>query len=90
MATATTSRRGQLWLTPGHSEEDITVVVEADDATYAMTHLWWHTGRTPEIDPYCSDQAAIERGRERVLATVDDRDPGHGGPFLAAERVQPA
>ena len=73
--------RTQLWLTPGHSEEDITIVVDADDATYAMTHLWWHTARTPEIDPYCSDQAAIERGRERVLAAVDVVIPGHGGPF---------
>ena len=36
----------QLWLTPGHSEEDITLLVEADDAVYAMTHLWWApTGR---------------------------------------------
>ena len=27
-----------LWLTPGHTEEDATLVVEADDAVYAMTH----------------------------------------------------
>jgi glyoxylase-like metal-dependent hydrolase (beta-lactamase superfamily II) len=71
----------QLWLTPGHSEEDISVVVEADDAIYAMTHLWWHTARTPVIDPYGSDQAAIERGRERGLAAVDVVIPGHGEPF---------
>jgi glyoxylase-like metal-dependent hydrolase (beta-lactamase superfamily II) len=73
--------RTQLWLTPGHSEEDITLVVEADDAVYAMTHLWWGADRTPEIDPFASDQAAIERGRARVLAAADIVIPGHGGAF---------
>ena len=71
----------QLWLTPGHSEEDITTVVQADDGVYAMTHLWWGADRTPEIDPFASDQAALERGRERVLAAADIVVPGHGGPF---------
>jgi glyoxylase-like metal-dependent hydrolase (beta-lactamase superfamily II) len=75
------SPRVQLWLTPGHSEEDITLIVEADDAVYAMTHLWWHRDRTPEIDPVASDLAAIERGRARVLAAADIVIPGHGGPF---------
>jgi glyoxylase-like metal-dependent hydrolase (beta-lactamase superfamily II) len=73
--------RSQLWLTPGHSEEDISLIVEADDAVYAMTHLWWHSDRTPQIDPFASDQAAIERGRERVLAAADVVIPGHGAPF---------
>jgi glyoxylase-like metal-dependent hydrolase (beta-lactamase superfamily II) len=75
----------QLWLTPGHSEEDITLVVEADDGVYAMTHLWWGADRSPEIDPYASDQAALERGRERVLAAVDIVIPGHGGAFRVRE-----
>src|SRR3990170_8618214 len=35
------SPRTQLWLTPGHTEEDATLIVEADDAVYALTHLWW-------------------------------------------------
>ena len=73
--------RSQLWLTPGHSKEDISLIVEADDATYAMTHLWWHADRTPEIDPFASDQAALERGRDRVLAAADIVIPGHGAPF---------
>jgi glyoxylase-like metal-dependent hydrolase (beta-lactamase superfamily II) len=75
------SPKAQLWLTPGHTEEDATLVVEADDATYALTHLWWHTDRTPEIDPLGADQDAIERGRARVLATADIVIPGHGGAF---------
>lgn len=70
-----------LWLTPGHTEEDATLVVTADDAVYAMTHLWWKADRTPEIDPLASDQAAIERGRARVLAAADIVIPGHGPAF---------
>ena len=37
----------QLWLTPGHTEEDASLIVSAEDGTYAMTHLWWKTDRTP-------------------------------------------
>jgi len=75
----------ELWLTPGHTEEDATLVVTADDGVYAMTHLWWHADRTPEIDPLGDDQAAIERGRARVLAAADVVIPGHGPSF----RVRP-
>ena len=53
----------ELWLTPGHTEEDATLIVRADDAIYALTHLWWYADRTPEVDPLGSDQDAIERGR---------------------------
>src|SRR5512141_538218 len=41
--------RAELWLTPGHTEEDATLVVDAGDAVYALTHLWWRGDRTPEI-----------------------------------------
>jgi glyoxylase-like metal-dependent hydrolase (beta-lactamase superfamily II) len=71
----------RLWLTPGHTEEDATLLVEADDAVYAMTHLWWREDRTPEEDPLGADQAQIEAGRIRVLAAADIVIPGHGGPF---------
>ena len=75
------SPRSQLWLTPGHTEEDATLVVEADDAVYALTHLWWRGDRTPDVDPLAWDQAAIGRGRARVLETADVVIPGHGQPF---------
>jgi glyoxylase-like metal-dependent hydrolase (beta-lactamase superfamily II) len=71
----------ELWLTPGHTEEDATLIVDADDGRWAMTHLWWRTDRTPEIDPLAVDQAALERNRARVLAAVDWVVPGHGAPF---------
>ena len=71
----------QLWLTPGHTAEDASLIVEADDGVYAMTHLWWHQDRSPEIDPLGDDQPAIEAGRARILAAADIVIPGHGGPF---------
>lgn len=72
----------ELWLTPGHTEEDATLVVRADDATYALTHLWWRGDRTPEVDPLAWDQAQLEAGRRRLLeAGIDVVIPGHGEPF---------
>jgi glyoxylase-like metal-dependent hydrolase (beta-lactamase superfamily II) len=75
------SPRAQLWLTPGHTNEDASLIVEADDAVYAMTHLWWHGDRTPEIDPFAVDQGLIETHRARVLDAADIVIPGHGTPF---------
>lgn len=71
----------QLWLTPGHSDEDASVVVEAEDGVYAMTHLWWRPDRTPAIDPHSPDQALLDFHRERVLAVADVVIPGHGEAF---------
>ena len=71
----------RLWLTPGHTEEDASLIVEADDGVYALTHLWWRTDRTPEIDPYAPDQAVLETQRRRVLEVADIVIPGHGEPF---------
>lgn len=75
------SPRARLWLTPGHTEEDATLIVEAEDGVYAMTHLWWHGDRTPEVDPLAWDQASIERHRARVLEVADLVIPGHGPAF---------
>lgn len=75
------SPHARLWLTPGHTEEDASLIVDADDGVYALTHLWWRADRTPEVDPLAADQAAIERGRARVLAAADIVIPGHGPAF---------
>ena len=71
----------QLWLTPGHTEEDASLIVDAEDGTYVLTHLWWRTDRTPEVDPYSPDQAELERQRARVLEVADIVIPGHGAAF---------
>lgn len=75
------SPHAELWVTPGHTSEDATLVVEADDAVYAMTHLWWREDRSPDIDPLAHDLDAIAEGRARVLAVADIVIPGHGAAF---------
>jgi glyoxylase-like metal-dependent hydrolase (beta-lactamase superfamily II) len=71
----------QLWLTPGHTEEDLSLIVHADDAVYALTHLWWRADRTPEEDPYAPDPDVLRANRARVLAVADIVIPGHGEAF---------
>ncbi len=75
------TEHAQLWLTPGHSNEDASLIVRADDGVYALTHLWWRQDRTPEIDPYAPDQVVLETNRARVLAVADIVIPGHGEAF---------
>jgi glyoxylase-like metal-dependent hydrolase (beta-lactamase superfamily II) len=74
----------QLWLTPGHTDVDASLIVEADDAIYAMTHLWWLSDMTPVVDPYAPDQEILEQNRKRVLAKADIVIPGHGESFRVA------
>ena len=59
----------RLWVTPGHTDSGTSLVVTADDATYAMTHLWWHADRSPEVDPLGDEVALVEA----VGAFVGDR-----------------
>ena len=71
-----------LWLTPGHTEEDASLVIRAHDAVYALTHLGWRGDRTPEIDPLAWDQSKLEAGRRRLVeAGVEIVIPGHGEAF---------
>jgi glyoxylase-like metal-dependent hydrolase (beta-lactamase superfamily II) len=70
-----------IWVTPGHSPQDASLVVDTADGRQAFTHLWWRSDRTPEIDPYSLDQAELDRNRRRLLDGVDVVIPGHGAPF---------
>lgn len=75
------SEHARIILTPGHTRQDLTLLVETDDGVVACTHAWWHADRTPQIDPLAEDQAALEESRERILAEADRVVPGHGEPF---------
>jgi len=73
----------EIMLTPGHTTEDATLLVETDGGVVACTHLWWRTDRTPEVDPLADNQADLEASRQRVLERADLIVPGHGAPFPA-------
>jgi glyoxylase-like metal-dependent hydrolase (beta-lactamase superfamily II) len=67
--------------TPGHSNEDVSTIVDTADGTVVCTHLWWHE-RGPADDPYAPDRDVLRASRERVLALNPALIvPGHGAPF---------
>ena len=70
----------RLLVTPGHTREDITTLVETDDGVVACTHLGWSSDG-PADDPYTFDRDELRRQRERVLELADDVLPGHGPRF---------
>ena len=71
----------RVWVTPGHTPQDASLVVDTTAGRHAFTHLWWRTDRTPEVDPYSVDPAELARNRQRLLDGVDVVIPGHGAPF---------
>jgi glyoxylase-like metal-dependent hydrolase (beta-lactamase superfamily II) len=80
------SEHTRLILTPGHTNEDATLLVETDDGVVACTHAWWHADRTPEVDPVADDQNALEVSRRRILTEADLVVPGHGEAFATGRR----
>jgi glyoxylase-like metal-dependent hydrolase (beta-lactamase superfamily II) len=57
--------------TPGHTEEDASLVVETAEGTYVLTHLWWLDDMTPETDPIAWKQEALDASRAKVVAIAD-------------------
>ncbi len=78
---ARVSEHARLILTPGHTNQDLTLLVETDEGVIACSHAWWHADRTPEVDPLADDQRALEVSRLRILAEADIVVPGHGAAF---------
>lgn len=70
----------RLLTTPGHTPQDITVLVGTPDAVVALTHAWW-TEDGPESDPYAPDAEQLAAQRKRIAGLVDRVVPGHGAPF---------
>ena len=66
--------------TPGHTEEDASLVVETDQGTYVLTHLWAFADIQPGEDPLAWNQASLDANREKILQIADWIIPGHGSP----------
>ena len=80
------SEHARLILTPGHTSEDLTLLVETDGGVVACTHAWWRGDRTPEVDPLAEDPDALTVSRLRILAEADHVVPGHGESFATERR----
>lgn len=71
----------RLLATPGHTDLDVSWLVETDGDVIACTHAWWFSDRTPVVDPLATNQARLEESRRRILAAATVIVPGHGAPF---------
>lgn len=70
-----------LMSTPGHSREDVTVLIDTTAGLVAYTHLWWHE-RGPLEDPYAPNPRELEASRRRLLGLSPAWIiPAHGAPF---------
>jgi glyoxylase-like metal-dependent hydrolase (beta-lactamase superfamily II) len=70
----------RLLTTPGHTPQDLSVLVGTPERVVVLTHLWW-TDQGPLEDPYSPDPDVLRAQRERVLALADLIVPGHGPAF---------
>lgn len=70
----------RLMATPGHTEQDVTTLVDCPDGTVALTHLWWD--QSAGSDPLAQDLDALFANRERVLQVASLIVPGHGPAFV--------
>jgi glyoxylase-like metal-dependent hydrolase (beta-lactamase superfamily II) len=70
----------RLLATPGHTPQDISVLVGTPERVVALSHLWW-TSEGPSDDPYALDRAQLRDQRDRVLAVAELIIPGHGAAF---------
>ena len=76
----------RLLRTPGHTNEDISTLVDTADGVLAFTHAWWRPDG-PVTDPYAPDAAVLAASRQLLLAAADTIVPGHGPAFPAAEAL---
>jgi len=70
----------RLLATPGHTPQDLSLLVGTSEYVAGLTHLWW-TADGPVQDPYAPDPGLLRSQRQRVLALVDLIVPGHGPAF---------
>lgn len=76
----------QVVRTPGHTNEDASLVVDTNLGKVVFTHVWWNENLFPPVDPIADDQAALDASRVLVLSIADCIVPGHGKKFVNPER----
>ena len=73
--------------TPGHTDQDISTVVQTESGVVVLTHLWW-AADGPMEDPYAPDAGVLRASRQRILALEPVQIvPGHGPAFAPNERT---
>jgi len=72
--------------TPGHTDEDASLVVDTNLGKVVFTHVWWNETLFPPVDPIADDQDALAASRVLVLSIADCIVPGHGTKFVNPDR----
>jgi glyoxylase-like metal-dependent hydrolase (beta-lactamase superfamily II) len=71
----------RLLLTPGHTPQDVTTLVDTAEGLVVCTHLWW-SQHGPADDPFAPDRDLLRASRDKVLGLRPAQIiPGHGEPF---------
>lgn len=71
----------RLMATPGHTDLDMSTLVETGLGLVVLTHLWW-TEEGPADDPFAADRDLLRASRARILDLQPAMIvPGHGAPF---------
>ena len=77
----------RLLLTPGHTPQDLSTLVEVADGLVVCTHLWW-TKDGPTEDPFAPDRETLRASRQAVLDLQPTLIiPGHGPAFAPDART---
>lgn len=75
----------EVWRTPGHTDEDASLVVDTEYGTVVFTHVYWFQAENgtlfPAEDPLAANEDDLNESRETVFAIADCIVPGHGRPF---------
>ena len=72
--------------TPGHTNEDASLVVGTKLGDVVFPHVWWTETLFPPVDPIADDQDALDASRALVLSIADCIIPGHGTTFVNPDR----
>ena len=63
-------------------------MVETDQGTYVLTHLWAFADIQPGEDPLAWSQASLDANREKILQIADWIIPGHGSPVKNPHKAE--
>jgi glyoxylase-like metal-dependent hydrolase (beta-lactamase superfamily II) len=81
----TVSESVRLLLTPGHSGEDVTTLVDTAEGLVALTHLWW-MAEGPAEDPFAASAEVLAASRRQVIELAPTLViPGHGPAFQLSD-----
>lgn len=70
--------------TPGHTAEDLAVLVGTTEGIVVCTHSWFNaTTRVEDEDP--EDADALRASRRAILEVADRIIPGHGPAFVPSD-----